>query len=251
MKRKVRRFAEGGYEENPEPGSNLREITSKRKSKPSKTAPRDVSPMEFIKGYEDSEPSQAMRDEAARALAPRKSSIKPYTGEYEETRDVMSNLTPEQKKELLEQGVEGLALAGLGEAQIPLRIKQLLRARQIAKANEAMRDIDKAGEAARRGMSRRDIPSDVDRYRAGVQAKEIRASHQAGDKRIARELYGPKPRWKWSDPVKTLDIPDWGGQPWKKGGRIKGYKAGGSVQSKASSRGDGIASRGKTKGRFV
>ncbi len=36
-----------------------------------------------------------------------------------------------------------------------------------------------------------------------------------------------------------------------KGGSIKGYAKGGSVSSKASSRADGCAQRGKTKGRFV
>jgi hypothetical protein len=36
----------------------------------------------------------------------------------------------------------------------------------------------------------------------------------------------------------------------KKGGKVKGYKAGGTVSS-ASKRADGIAQRGKTKGRIV
>jgi hypothetical protein len=42
----------------------------------------------------------------------------------------------------------------------------------------------------------------------------------------------------------------------KKGGKVKAYAKGGMVSGKskassASSRGDGIAQRGKTKGRFV
>jgi hypothetical protein len=40
------------------------------------------------------------------------------------------------------------------------------------------------------------------------------------------------------------------GTEMKKGGKVKGYAKGGSVKS-ASSRGDGIAQRGKTKGRMV
>ena len=40
------------------------------------------------------------------------------------------------------------------------------------------------------------------------------------------------------------------GMTMKKGGKVKGYAKGGSVSS-ASRRGDGIAQRGKTKGRMV
>jgi hypothetical protein len=40
------------------------------------------------------------------------------------------------------------------------------------------------------------------------------------------------------------------GMTMKKGGKVKGYAKGGSVAS-ASKRGDGIAQRGKTKGRMV
>jgi hypothetical protein len=226
MKRKVRRFAEGGgYEEDPKPGSNVRDIVSKDKgkSKPRKTASRDISAMEFLSDYERSAPSKRMKDEAETA-ARSKSSIKPYAGEYEETRDVMANLTPEQKKNALELGITALAGEGIGAAQIPLRVKQMLRARKIAKANEAARAADKAGEAARRGMSRRDIPRYDERYRASEAAHEQRKAYE--DAALSGLMY-------------------------KKGGKIKGYKTGGSVQSKASSRGDGIASRGRTKGKFV
>jgi hypothetical protein len=47
-----------------------------------------------------------------------------------------------------------------------------------------------------------------------------------------------------------------GGGRMKKGGSVKTYAKGGMVSSKpkassASSRGDGVAQRGKTKGRFI
>jgi hypothetical protein len=38
--------------------------------------------------------------------------------------------------------------------------------------------------------------------------------------------------------------------PYKRGGKVKAFASGGSVKSSASSRGDGIASRGKTRGRI-
>jgi hypothetical protein len=37
----------------------------------------------------------------------------------------------------------------------------------------------------------------------------------------------------------------------KRGGKVKAYKAGGSVKSSASRRGDGCATKGKTRGRMV
>lgn len=218
MKRKMKRYAEGsedavGYEEDAEPGDNTKDIIAKRKAKKDSSA-RKMSGMEFLSKYERSEPSKRMKDEAEKATARPKSSIKPYAGEYEETREVMSNLTPEQKKEALKEGVTGLALAGLSEAQIPLRIKQMMRARKIAKANEAARAADKAGEAARRGMSRRDIPRYDERYRAGEGAYEQRKKYE--DAALSGQMY-------------------------KKGGTV----------SSASKRADGIAQRGKTKGRMV
>ncbi len=42
-----------------------------------------------------------------------------------------------------------------------------------------------------------------------------------------------------------------GMRAYKKGGAVKNFKKGGSVKSSASRRGDGIATKGKTKGRFV
>ena len=59
------------------------------------------------------------------------------------------------------------------------------------------------------------------------------------------------------DPTPTPDTPTHGGWPsgyqgpgYNKGGTVKGYAKGGKVSS-ASKRADGIAMKGKTKGRFV
>lgn len=220
MKRKMKRYADGGdvpgYEEDPKPGDNTKDIVRKKKDKKDSSA-RKMSGMEFLSEYEKSTPSKKMKDEAEEATAKKKSSIKPYSGEYEETREVMSNLTPEQKKEALKQGVSTLlpvALEGVAAAQIPLRLKQMMRARQTAKANEAMRDVDKAGEAARRGMSRRGIPRYDERYRAGEGAYEQRKAYE--DASLSGLMY-------------------------KKGGKV----------SSASKRADGCAVRGKTKGRYI
>jgi hypothetical protein len=221
MKRKMKRYAEGsedavGYEEDAEPGDNTKDIVAKRKAKKGSSA-RKMSGMEFLSKYERSEPSKRMKDEAEKATAKSKSSVKPYAGEYEETREVMSNLTPEQKKEALKQGASALlpvALEGVAAAQIPLRLKQMMRARKIARANEAERAADRAGEAARRGMSRRDIPRYDERYRAGEGAYEQRKAYE--DAALSGQMY-------------------------KKGGKV----------SSASKRADGCAVRGKTKGRYI
>jgi len=105
-------------------------------------------------------------------------------------------------------------LAGVtAEAQPLLRARQMFRRFKTSRANEAERAADVAGEASRRGMSRRDIPSYSERYRAS----EAAAS--------ARGMRG--------------------------GGSVKKYAKGGSIKSSASRRADGIAQRGKTKGRII
>jgi len=75
MKRKMRRFAEGGlgYEEDPQPG-----VQSDREDKPKKPAktdkprtaklkPRSMSNEEFIKKYKDSPTSDRIREEARKS----------------------------------------------------------------------------------------------------------------------------------------------------------------------------------------
>ena len=82
MKRKMRRFAEGGlgYEEDPQPG-----VQSDREDKPKKPAktdkprtaqskPRSMSNEEFIKKYKDSPASDRIKEEASKSVKKDKAS---------------------------------------------------------------------------------------------------------------------------------------------------------------------------------
>ena len=225
MKRKVRKFAEGGldkagYEEDPKPGDNRREIVARRKAKRDPSA-RKMSGMEFLSDYEKSAPSKRMRDEAEEATKPKRQSLPGDRSTAFKDQKGIARGAINLDKEAVERGLEGMSDVGqvaagvlASEAQIPLRLKQLMRARRTARANEAARAADRAGESARRGMSRRDIPRYDERYRAGEGAYEQRKAYEDA------ALNGLM------------------------------YKKGGSVSS-ASKRADGIAQRGKTKGRMV
>ena len=228
MKRRVRRYADGGevgYEENPQPGVQSDREPSRKKPTKKGAESRKISSMEFIRKYEDSPASSRIKEEAAsEAKKSREDETQGsrYSGTYGETREALSSLSPEEKKLALKFGIEGAAGMGLGralgavsEANIPLRIKQLLRRRETARINEMERAADKAGEAARRGMSRRNSPSYSERYRAGEDVADWRAAH-------------------------AKDLPE----------GLK-FKRGGAVKSSASRRADGIAKKGKTRGRMI
>lgn len=88
---------------------------------------------------------------------------------------------------------------------------------------------DKASESAGRSLAQRGIPSYSERYRAGEAAAARRAS---------------SPKRKREEIERMLDeklASDMAG----------GYKKGGAVRSSASKRADGIAMRGKTRGRYI
>lgn len=88
---------------------------------------------------------------------------------------------------------------------------------------------DKASESAGRSLAQRGIPSYSERYRAGEAAAARRASSPKREReRIERML----------DEKLSADM-------------AGGYKKGGSVRSSASKRADGIAQRGKTRGRYI
>lgn len=221
MKRKVRRYAEGGlgYEENPMPGTQSDKKPSSKKSGKDKTPSRRVSPMEFIKDYEDSEPSKKDREEA-RVAARTKLNLPSdrATGYGDTGKSPYVNLDKERAKAALaDMGEAALAATGVGAAgaKLPLRASQMLRRMQTARANAAERAADKAGEAARRGMSRRGIPRYDERYRASSEGSDRRAAY-------------------------ADELPE----------GLK-FKRGGAVKSSASRRADGIAKKGKTRGRFV
>ena len=102
-------------------------------------------------------------------------------------------------------------------------------------AGQFRRAGDKAAEAAGRSLARKNIPSYAERYAAGESAAASRAKSQA--RKRAEEMLDEK-----------LAADMAGG--FRKGGRIKKYAGGGSVSS-ASRRADGIARKGKTRGKFV
>ena len=163
-----------------------------------------------------------------------------YTGTYGETREAMdeSGVTPEQKSTALKIGVGTLAsaiggpelaaLRGAGNAE---RVAAGSRGMSMAEREAARRAEDAAAERVARGLSRRDMPDFSTRYRAGEAARAAREAFRRNrqlDERLASDMAGS----------------------YRKGGKVKKMAGGGSVGS-ASRRADGIASRGKTKGRFV
>lgn len=88
---------------------------------------------------------------------------------------------------------------------------------------------DKASESAGRSLAQKGIPSYSERYRAGEAAAARRASSPKREReRLERML----------DEKLESDM-------------AGGYKRGGKVKSSASNRADGIAKRGKTRGRYV
>lgn len=88
---------------------------------------------------------------------------------------------------------------------------------------------DKASESAGRSLAQKGLPSYSERYRAGEAAAARReASPKRERERIERML----------DEKLEADM-------------AGGYKKGGSVRSSASKRADGIAMRGKTRGRYI
>lgn len=91
------------------------------------------------------------------------------------------------------------------------------------------RAADKASEMEGKVLARKDIPSYSERYRASESAAARRASSPKREReRLERML----------DEKLSSDM-------------AGGYKRGGKVKSTASSRADGIAKRGKTRGRYI
>ena len=99
---------------------------------------------------------------------------------------------------------------------------------------EFRRAADKASESAGRSLVRRNNPSFSERYRAGEAAA---AAREKSPKRLRERAE------QMLDEKLAADMA--GG--YRKGGRVKKYVGGGSVSSRA----DGIAKRGKTRGRII
>ena len=124
-----------------------------------------------------------------------------YRGEYGETREALSSLTPEQKKEALAAGIGGAA------SMLP--------------AGRLIRGPASFGQSGRVGT------------RGATLAERERSASAASDyaERMKRAKETAEARARLS--------------------RGSVYRKGGSVKSSASSRADGIAKKGKTKGRFI
>jgi len=134
-----------------------------------------------------------------------------FTGTYGETREALSSLSPEQKKAALAAGVGGAAMLAGGAGSVALR-----------GAGAASR----TGEVGMRGMTL--AQREKDAAAAADYAKRMKLMKDTAE---ARARMGR-------------------GATYKHGGSVKKYAGGGSVSS-ASRRADGIAQRGKTKGRMV
>lgn len=230
MKRKVKRFQEGGmgYEEAPKPGKQSDKKSSGKKSGSDATPSRRVSSMEFIKKYETSDPSKRIKEEAETTVERTKSGLPgDRSTSFREQRGIAKGAMDLDQEDVdraldsMKTVGEAAAATALGrglsvasKANLPLRFKQMMRRRATEKANAAESAADKAGENARRGLSRRGLPRYDERYRASSEGADRRAAY-------------------------ADELPE----------GLK-FKRGGSVKSSCC-RGDGIAKRGKTKGRMI
>jgi hypothetical protein len=97
---------------------------------------------------------------------------------------------------------------------------------------------DKAAEMRGKILARKDIPSFSERYRAREAAEKARETSPRRLRERAEQMLDEK-----------LAADMAGG--FRKGGRVKKYAGGGSVKSSASRRADGIAQRGKTRGKMI
>jgi len=91
------------------------------------------------------------------------------------------------------------------------------------------KSADDASESAGRSLARKDLPSFSERYRARESAA---ASREKSPKRMREKVE------QMLDDKLAADM-------------AGGYKKGGSVRSSASRRADGIAARGKTRGKYI
>lgn len=233
MKRKVKRYQDGGdvpgYEENPQPGRQTDRKSSGFSKKSGSASPRRVSSMEFIREYDTSPASSRIRDEAATATKRSKQNLPgDRSTDFDEQRGIARGAM-QLDEEAVERALKSMKTAGeiagagtllgtmqaIAKANLPLRFKQMMRRRATERANEAERAADKAGEATRRGMSRRGVPRYDERYRASSEGSDRRAAY-------------------------ADELPE----------GLK-FKRGGVVKSSASKRADGIAKKGKTRGRII
>jgi len=208
MKRKMKRFAEGGvgYEEDPKPGQQGSEeprnpglqsspsTTKRTKTVTRKTSPRKISSMEFIQEYESDEPSARMREEAK-----------------SERRRSNSSLPGDRATGFKEQRGIARGAADIDQEDVDRSLKSMAAAASVVPAVRGASSAAKGIKLAKR------------RYDVGKRVLNMPESEQrVAFLKAAREAK-----------------------------EVEGMKRGGMVKSSASRRADGIAKKGKTRGKIV
>lgn len=144
-----------------------------------------------------------------------------------------TGMTPEERAEKAREYSTNIAMtAGAG------RLGAMAGAPYRLTSGAFRKTADEAAEAVGRRLASRGIPAPWERYAAGEAAAAQRAKYKKIQqmKDFAEEM---EAKMRLSR-----------GSVYRKGGSVKKYAKGGSI-SPASKRADGIASKGKTKGRFV
>ena len=133
-----------------------------------------------------------------------------------------TGMSPDERAEKARDYIKNIAMT-TGAARLGAAAGAPFR-RTVGEFRKA---ADKVSESAGRSLARRNIPSFSERYRAREAAAEQRAAYRArkeAEKKLDEKL--------------SADM-------------AGGYKRGGSVKSSASRRVDGIAKKGKTRGKYV
>ena len=176
MKRKMRRFAEGGlgYEEDPQPG-----VQSDREDKPKKPAkkdkprtaqskPRSMSNEEFIEKYKDSPASDRIKEDASKSVKKDKAS-RAASGTRMDFGGVSfgdPEMTREEQESIAKNTLKGAAAIGFGPA---VRGVQTARRRyNIGRNYENMSEDDRRRWYFKAAQNARDI----DGMRSGGRVKK-------------------------------------------------------------------------------
>jgi len=137
----------------------------------------------------------------------------------------------------------GASAIPVGGAAAALGLRGL-RAAKAAKASRRMADTvkaydaEKAAAAGERARKLKEIEANSQRRKLKLTPGE---AERADRIRTRQEMFGSGRT--------AREFAEAGGM--KRGGKVKRYSSGGSVKSSASRRADGIAQRGKTKGRVI
>ena len=215
-----KKFATGGlgYEEDPEPGyqSELKQSSSKR-SEAKKEPARKVDSSKPTYGGPSARRGTRTATTMVSAKRGQELPSDRATGFRSQVKD--TGMTAEERKDLVKSG----AIAAGMMIPASRALRSLDKAYDAAKAAKAAQAAeDKAGEAARKGLSRRGMPSESERFRARKKAQEQRAAKKEG-----RE---PRAVPTWRGDLDPGDRPGpgqsyWNNEVFKKGGVVRGKKS--------------------------